>query len=247
VGDVAKFNPDQPRDEHGKYAPGGKKDDKTGDLFAIPRGVHDAIHDKLVETQGKDSYLFQPKQNEQQAKDLHTQLMDENNEVLQSITHPEKVALWDYVGTGYRIMNRSLRGDIGEDEKLSLTEMQSVGHIDDLKSAIDKTALKEDTVVYRGMKVKGELKAGNIIEDKGFVSTSTNPREARGFAITSSEGAVAMITLRAGAKAFPVNRDEQEVIVQAGSRFRVTKVTEEPYVQFGQETYRKVIEMEHLS
>lgn len=75
---------------------------------------------------------------------------------------------------------------MGDDAPLMPEAKERVrGEIASLDSAIERTALKEDTVVYRG--VSGEsvgwdgLRAGNQVVDPGFMSTSMDPATSRRF------------------------------------------------------------------
>jgi len=106
------------------------------------------------------------------------------------------------------------------------TQKEQVAKLD---SAIRKFTLPEDLVVYRSVKGVSKLTAGQVVEDKGFVSTSTNRRYASGD--VHSRVTKARILLRAGQHAGPIGNPltdrpgEDEVLLPRGSKFRVVGKT----------------------
>lgn len=153
---------------------------------------------------------------------------------LKGLPSAERDALLKFKGIYGKEVNKHLRhGTKGVDPALA-------GRIE---AAIDAAPpLKNDTIVWRGLRgvVDDPLKYlrqhGNIISDKGFASTSLDPNVARRF----SDGTLVRVTLPKGTRAAPmaipkgmiggglapeeVNR-EVELLVQRGSRFKVTRVT----------------------
>lgn len=116
--------------------------------------------------------------------------------------------------------------------------------INDLKKAIQRSVIKSNTTVYRGTSNPDVLnaKVGDIITEKGFVSTSKERRGAEGFAnkLQDSQGrpkdTIVTIELPKGTKGLDINATysgfkadnfyvaEQEVLLPAGTKFEVVSV-----------------------
>lgn len=143
----------------------------------------------------------------------------------------------EYTGSGYRGMNATLRRG------------QTTSKIDLMKKAIDESPVPNDMLVYRGIGqvsdvvpgVKDVTKLlGATIEDKGFVSVASDPGVSERFARSNNDNPpppplMTSIRLRKGQKALhnganKLRVDETELIMQAGTRFRVVEVTPSGYV-----------------
>lgn len=154
-------------------------------------------------------------------------------------------ALRDYQTASYHQINGFLRGtkvDRYDEEYNSALEVERA--VQELDSALAKSTINEDMVLYRGITgelgkqlANGEdaLQVGTIITDKGFISTSTNKNSAMSFGV---DGVLAKISVSAGSRGLELadlpkvnNREihsaEKEVLLPRGSSFRVTKVGKE--------------------
>ena len=116
--------------------------------------------------------------------------------------------------------------------------------INDLKHAIQRSVIKQNTVVYRGTANPDILNAkiGDVITEKGFVSTSKERRSAEKFAnkLADSQGrpkdTIVTIQLPKGTKGLDINATyagfkednfyaaEQEVLLPAGTKFEVVGI-----------------------
>jgi hypothetical protein len=151
------------------------------------------------------------------------------NKLFKNMSEEELKYLKDYTDFNYKFINRYLRhgkkdiGVVEQTEKLS--------------KFFDKhsTSLKEDTMVYRGVKlaalgvedVKGLDKLiGKKFIDKGFVSTSIDKEVTKDF-----RGVRIDITVPKNAKVLPVDGksvyvEENEVLLNKNSSFKITAIEE---------------------
>lgn len=145
------------------------------------------------------------------------------------LTAAQEKGLRFYQSPGFALMNGQLRG-------LDPEELKSAVHASDSDLARAKTAtnglkaaikaappLGEDLTVFRGFSADqfGELTAGQVITDKGFVSTSLT--DDAGAVGKAERKATAEITLPAGTKA--AAGSTRELVLPAGSSFRIIDVT----------------------
>lgn len=126
----------------------------------------------------------------------------------------------------YRALNRMKRGDrkgIDPDtgEMLEWTDQN-------LQSALTKSVLTKDTVVFRGLSDgHPPLKTGDVVTDAAWVSTSTNPEMAMGFARHGSKdkARVMVIPLPKGTHAIqPESEDEWELLLGPDVPMRVNRI-----------------------
>lgn len=156
-----------------------------------------------------------------------------------------------YTTDGSHRINRALRNE-------SLDEMNPMiaGDVADMKRAFSRLGVKlpEDATVYRGMTMYNELDVDDVMSmfapgseftDKAFVSTSTSKRVADGFAATKSlaskdpekqrqavgVGVRMRIKVPKGTKVLAGARQEQEFILNAGTKF-VVKSVKQPTPSF---------------
>ena len=132
--------------------------------------------------------------------------------------------------TGYTI-NEALR-----DPQISEGQVQP--YIDGLDNAIkDASSTSEDMTVYRGIKGNGldffeSLKSGDVFQDKGFVSTTLDPKTVTKFSVQGSmyQGIVMRMQIPAGSKGlFPMSvtgmgqasSREAEFILPRDSKFKI--------------------------
>ena len=143
------------------------------------------------------------------------------------LTYPEMNTLNDYAGFEHTNLNRHHREN-GEPfkeypHKIKYIENQTK-HMD---SAIGKHTTEDDAHVWRGVHKgvidKLKMKPGDTFHDKGYVSTSLNPLEAKSF---SYDNHVMHIYLPKGSKALHLpshglgNQREDEVILPRNSKFK---------------------------
>lgn len=149
-------------------------------------------------------------------------------------TAGEKEAAKFYTGPGFRAINGYLRGTSSASPLVKrLTK--------DLGTLVERTTLTEDVLGYRGVGNLSDIaKVSNIsqligaeIQDKAFVSVTTDPKIARGFAAGNNKnenpppyGVMLEVRMAKGQKALPAkdfskHSSEQELILTAGSRFKV--------------------------
>jgi len=131
---------------------------------------------------------------------------------------PESVKAYEaYIGGRGYAMNEELRYP-GEDRYPQSARDSAVA----LEEAIAKAPVTTgDMVVYRGVKSGGgqpTLQSGDRWTDGGFFSTTTSKTQAAEFGDT-----VYRIGVPKGARAIIGRLDEKEIILQAGSEFRVVR------------------------
>lgn len=129
---------------------------------------------------------------------------------------------------GYRAINDGLRGK----RKLSSADKLDV---EALEEKINKSTLKRDIIVHRGMDTiptgvrGGKLSVGRTFSDKAFVSTSLSSRTADEFIYRAERGAKFEIAIPAGKKALYLKKsdyaDEYEVLLPKKTRFKIKSVT----------------------
>jgi len=145
-----------------------------------------------------------------------------------SLSPAHEKALRFYQSPGFALMNGQLRGldrkDIKADVSFSDADLARASKASkDLASAIRKAPpLEHDLTVYRGLSADqfGDLKAGQVITDKGFTSTSlTDDVQAVGKA---RRPATAEILLPKGTRAGAGS--SRELILPPGARFKVVEV-----------------------
>ncbi len=101
-----------------------------------------------------------------------------------AFTEGEAVAVSDYRSEGGYAINQELR-EFKRIVSKEVGDTNAYTWADRMDSAINKSSAPEDFVAWRGLKSDSwfrENKEGDVIEDLGYVSTSTNMSEAVGFA-----------------------------------------------------------------
>lgn len=128
------------------------------------------------------------------------------------------------------------KGPIAEEMNRSLRQGAGNAHADVrdlLDAAIESTeGLPEAGMVFRGTKVKfsRQLKPGAVLEDNGFMSTSSSRAQANNFA-AFSKGDIFEIVLPRGTKALDINEaagsgfgSEREVLLPRGTKMVVESI-----------------------
>lgn len=103
------------------------------------------------------------------------------DKIADKYTADEMAAYEQYQGSDYRKINGQLRGS----EKLIGDEKKRIdGLTKTLQSGVNKSVAERDMLVYRGSKhdLLADAKPGDVFLDKGFMSTSVDGTEAKGFA-----------------------------------------------------------------
>jgi hypothetical protein len=101
--------------------------------------------------------------------------------------------------------------------------------INALDSAIDAHTIDDDVHVYRGLASsalgKGPLEPGSIIQDKGFLSTSSDSGAASTFArVFGDESTILEIAVPKGSTGYATQNDARETILPRNSRLVVEEV-----------------------
>lgn len=160
-------------------------------------------------------------------------------ELQKSLPKEEADALEGYTSGDYVRINDHLR-DYDRPSSLMWDKMfpkMSVDEIESKVEALDKTfektsvACSEPVEVFRGMALaKGswasKLQAGDVIEDRGLVSTSHSKKQAQSFSSPSpsDEQIIFTIKLPKGTKMMAGDGAESELILKRGTKMRVSKV-----------------------
>jgi hypothetical protein len=139
---------------------------------------------------------------------------------IRAISVPELEALNTYGGAGYLRLNSALRARRGLPQ-----EWEDLLPL--LDSATQKVSLDRDVVLFRGSAATSvgasppEMLVGTIIRDRGFVSTSIDPRAAEDFVRDNPDPLVFEIIARTGQRVAFVGGIEREVLLPRNLRFLV--------------------------
>lgn len=147
------------------------------------------------------------------------------------VNSDQAAALKHYTAAAYRAINGHLRGGKVPSE----ADKSTIGHLDSLLGA---ASLPADTTVYRGLGSlavqqlfgpTGKVKAGQIIEDPGFLSSTTDENVSRRFfAINPAKNILMKINAPKGSSALDVSKysddpSEKEVLIARGARLKVVR------------------------
>ena len=160
---------------------------------------------------------------------------DRASKGLQTLSEGEAKAAASYTDGLYKYMNQPLRAGTS----MGLLDQDIKGNIKALDSAIEKSPIKGDMELHRGMSAHatGEMfgksgpQVGMVVKDNGFVSTSRDRQIVAEF--EGAGGTHITVDAKAGQKALEAQRfsnapEEHEVILPRGSQFTVTSVTRTP-------------------
>ncbi|RCG31977.1 hypothetical protein DQ384_05390 [Sphaerisporangium album] len=147
-----------------------------------------------------------------------------------SLSPTQDKAMRFYQSPGFALVNGQLRGlkkgEIKADVSFTDADLERARKASTaLKSAIKKAPpLVEPMTVYRGFGANqfGDLEPGQVLSDKGFVSTSITPDV--GAVGKATKQATAEITLPEGTKA--AAGSARELVLPPGSKFRVLDVSD---------------------
>lgn len=144
------------------------------------------------------------------------------------LAEPQKQAAKTYTGETYTAINGGLRKG-GLDPVHDAT-------VRDLDSAISKSELPENTVLYRGMELndnlRNNIKPGATFTDQAYTSTSLDQGNPSRFA-GGENGAVMRIKAQKGQKGLAMQSisdypEEKEVLLPRGTKYKITGVTRDP-------------------
>lgn len=132
-------------------------------------------------------------------------------------SYPEAESIQAYTADWYFDINDNLR-------KGRKSDAETQKMINDLDTALEKSSrMPSDALSYRG--VDGlNLRIGQTVTDKAFVSTSLNKSKAAEF---TTSGTMLEIKVPKGSKAMYLNslsdyKDEKELLLGRGSSFKIT-------------------------
>lgn len=97
--------------------------------------------------------------------------MENETRFVDKLTAGEKGSLSAYKGSGYKGINAELRGQYSPTAK-------NQAHVKRIDSALKKSTLGRDLVLYRGFSSSDKHEVGKVYSDAGFMSTSLNPNKA---------------------------------------------------------------------
>jgi len=155
-------------------------------------------------------------------------LKEYSAEYKEKLTDKEVEAIIKYQGTWYVDMNGFLRGRIESVRRSTKT------YIKNLQKAIKKVKIKENILVARGTTVSAiggdwdAVRIGDVITDKGFVSTSLREETAINFIDRKGERGILMyIKIPKGTNGIMVDvavNDswENEFLLKHGTKIRIT-------------------------
>lgn len=137
----------------------------------------------------------------------------------------ERSACLEYANMAYVKVNESLRSGKTGDRRL----------VEALDSAIAKSRVPTETVVYRGIQEGrdplAKFKPGSVITDRGYVSTTGTRKVAEEYADGEGETHILMrIRVPAGHPAAPIPSrlsEEDEYLLPRNSKFRIVGATKE--------------------
>lgn len=164
------------------------------------------------------------------------------------LSEDQRAAVDDYRDHGWNYVNTFLRGGHAETDSGRAVDRDSGRLAKAVEKAIDGAPrLPKKTVVWRGIydeELAGDpagvlATRGNVISDKGFTSTSVDPKIARTFAEMggAGTGVLMRITLPKGSRAAYLSEStanteqydgEKEYLLQRGARFNVTRIVKGP-------------------
>lgn len=183
-----------------------------------------------------DAFVDEPTPSEMQEQDY----LDWFDGFKDEVSRDEKNALYDYQDGSYDEVNGLLRGKISEGEEYDYDAIDALEkktkHVESVFE-YESAVLKEDTVVYRGTKVRkieeiyNSFRSGKDVwyQDKGFTSTTIQEDVTRDLGDGSASSVFLEIRLPKDAKVAPVYfhgdfKDEYEVLIPAGKKLKVVGV-----------------------
>lgn len=237
---ATKFNPNEPRVEGGEHGGEWTAGLKKGGRAELSSGVDAATHKplagpirgtivRLTETQVmvNAGSKAKPKWVYTQRANAHTvERAKPRRDVgpgrrgyFERLSTSEVKAVDAYKGYGYKKINGQLRA--GKEGGETVRQ---------LDSAISKGSLGGSTKLYRSFHMENVPKPGDVITDRGFVSTSTSREVAARFTNIGGSTKRALVRIAAPAgtpAAFLPGQGEDEVLLSRNSNFVVDKLGRE--------------------
>lgn len=217
---LKEFDPNQPRDDHGRWTSDGGDDREAQDGVDRAFKVSDVKYRNAIRSKYDDAFVSQ--EDARSASRGHF------------ISHEESEAITYYHGYGYKPMNGMLRGTPGFAASSGASLSQINAHVENLQNVIQESHLPEDMVLFRGGFLKAEIaasmKPGSVVSDKGFVSASMSINVAGKFATgpllasgEQRERVIIRIEAPKGSNGLihRTNSAEAEVILPHDSKFMV--------------------------
>lgn len=209
--------------------PGGRKNPAADGLPKLGDGEPHGSGPEPKPREGGDA-LHQPPENGPNHNDPAADRNDPSSTV--GMTLDDAAAMTDYTGSGYLDLNDALRSNA--------VDASQQARVEAIRNALQKLPPYRGTVV-RGTDLPSEVLAqyrpGEIITEKAFLSTTTNPAVARSTAFSGNvEFRIFSHTGRdvSSLSLFP---GEREILFPAGTRFFVAGRTLDPL------TGKTIIEM----
>lgn len=170
-------------------------------------------------------------------------LFSGSQELQKSLPYDEKRVIEHYTTEGYELMNSYLRSgksskDDGIEDIERFRRTKREEQITLLDNVFEKTAVtcKRDMYLHRGMTLNvtkkeidsswvGQLKQGDVLTDKAFVSSSKEKGTAGTFATSGfSAGVIFTIKVPKGTRAMAGLDSESELILNRGTKMKVVEV-----------------------
>lgn len=248
-----KYDPDQPRDEAGRWTSGGssgRSSSPYSDMMGVgsmPLGIF--ADEEIDEYQKYDRIITESGDwGEMSARNEGEKYLaasryyrDEAEEWVGRLTEEEMVALRNYSTEYYVFTNEYARyGDVpdkielpgteGEIFEISMTRAEAATSLEEINSAIEKHPLPYDTVLYRGMEQDPGLSVGDSFSDLAPISTSLSMSVAELHGGDRDDLVVFRIEAPAGTPAAAVsaagnNLQEMEYLLRGGTSFEVVDVS----------------------
>ena len=205
IGTIRKYAEDQPRDDHGRFSTEGST--ATGTERSTPMSWQ-TTGDGLTNFGVGEGWMLR------NIDVVHSGLGFVHEESRHDLPADEEFAVNRYIlGAAYS-MNNGLRGG---------KSLDSVPYARDIQNAISKSSTSKDVTVFRGGvsdsgAIPDNVQVGDVVEDRGFVSTSMTELTAKNFGDGSDP---VEIHVPAGSNAIGCATSEQEVLLGSGSQFRI--------------------------
>lgn len=176
----------------------------------------------LIAPMAEQVAMINPETRSQARKTVRAFYNDKSMTGENSYTTDERDAVEAYGDKWYKPVNAALRGNTTaelEQEYRSGRDLNSlIRHMD---TALDKSRTSDDLVVYRGIdsSLLSGLRVGDVMQDDAYVSTSMSPVTAGVIGNRILE-----ISLPKGSRATRPNKDEMELMLARGTRFKIVSI-----------------------
>lgn len=225
---VAQLEEDraQPRDQLGRFGSGSD----TGSLDEAAKEIWAQQDQQSITT-------ISGTMGDPNVVPLENELFFANESYNNSLSDEQVGVLKDYTNNLYEPLNTALRGaPPPPPNPYKAKQALKKGEVLE-KTIADAPGISQTVTVYRGMSEDAHAalsaRTGKTFTDRGFTSTSLSLKSASNF--QRGDAPLMRITVRKGAKAIPMekwhkafhNSAEHEVLIQRGSKFKITKVSKD--------------------